>query len=192
MGKFYGIRKTNDEILKILYDDGLMDIEIATAFNTDSGTIAKRRNILGLKTKYKRGFAGRVKLIDNEILKILYDEGLSDTEISTVWGVGIDAICHARKTLHLKVKKHPYNAYDFKIYKKNCIDCNVEFEANYKHTKRCKECKDIKQQIYFNIKYLRGTYAKIKDTNPTLAKALKEEMKILDGDEFTEMALDGI
>ena len=81
--------------------------------------------------------------------------------------------------------------------KRKCLECGKEFMANSGKHKYCHNpC--ISPKMRFNsikYKYILGTrsvFAKTKKDFPELAQKLRNEMMAEEGDEFTEMVLDGI
>lgn len=86
------------------------------------------------------------------------------------------------------------------IWKKKtriCECCGKEFIANSPPHRYCHNpC--LSPKTYFRVvKYkhiigVRSAFLKCKERNPELARHLKEKMREEEGEEFTEMALDGL
>jgi hypothetical protein len=80
---------------------------------------------------------------------------------------------------------------------RKCRECGKEFIANSPGHWWCHNpCVSPNRRFYISRYYhivgIRYLYEKMKKRNPALAKKVKEEMVEEEGEEFTEMVLDGM
>lgn len=114
----------------------------------------------------------------------LYMKGLNDREISELCGVSTSTISHWRNRKHL-----PPNLYK---REKSCVDCGKKFIARSPKAIRCKECRKIKESIFFTLREVRRLYRELSRVSPEKAIELYREMLREEGGKFTELALDGL
>ena len=74
----------------------------------------------------------------------------------------------------------------------SCHRCGDMFETSNSRRKYCDECRDTIHYEYHTINRLRGNFLELCHHDIKKAEALVKEMKAEEGEEFTEMALDGI
>jgi intein-encoded DNA endonuclease-like protein len=92
-------KKTENELIYVLYSQGLYDTEIARFLGVDSSTICRKRMKLGLPSNYG------IK-VDAEKLKELYKLGLNDAQIAARLGVPRFVIKYRRRKMGLKANRN--------------------------------------------------------------------------------------
>jgi hypothetical protein len=75
---------------------------------------------------------------------------------------------------------------------KTCIDCGVEFLNQWSNARRCRECKNVLAQCYFAIRRIRSEINTKSIVTPTEARGIVEDMLKEEGQEFTELMVNGM
>jgi len=125
-------KKFSDSELKKLYEQGLIDREIAEKLGVSKGAVWERRNSLGLPPN------GRKKFSDSEF-KELYEEGLNDYEIGEKLGVSRSAVRNRRNSLDLPPNGREYNS---EWNKGKVIQKLKEISEDLGHSPTLKEVED--------------------------------------------------
>lgn len=136
------------------------------------------------------------KIINDEIAMILYQDGLNDTEIATVFNCYIGSIAHWRKKHKLS---HNYNRSDYKrVFKtQTCLRCKKPFKPKSGNQQYCNNpCLSPKtwenRRRFYLIRNIRHDFSKLVKSNPLKAKQLKDKMIQEEGKDFMDFALNGV
>lgn len=112
-------------------------------------------------------------------IKELYQTGLTGENIALTMNISPQQVYDIIRNLDLKREI-------------TCIDCGKKIIGRSAKTLRCFECRQIKIQTYYQIKYLRSAFFKVLKMNPDLADRLVHELIEAEGLDFVKLALGDI
>lgn len=187
-----------------LYNQGLNDVEIATQLGLTHEAIFAWRKSRDLLPN-GRTDSRRLVLVNEDKIRLLYNQGLNDSEIGREIGCERYTITYWRRAHGLSPNFRVKKNMPLILQQKICPVCKNEF------TKRapnqiycCPECREVAEQassrqngFEYTIKHnaiasLRRSYYKLLSSNPAKALEMKKIMEEEEGPEFTALALDGI
>lgn len=126
---------------------------------------------------------------ENEILapiiKNLHEKGMTDKEMAEILDCERGKVQYIRRKV-LDIDPNP------NTFPKVCIECGKPYVAQRRASTKCESCRNVRAQKYFAICNMRSQFAQLCETNPERALEIYEEMKKIEGGNFTETALDGI
>jgi len=199
-------KKINPGEIHALFKKGLSNIEIARRMSMPPQTVSYWKKKLHIPMRHRKNF---MEGMTPEILGFfltLYHAGFSDRRIAQVLGVGYYKVRVLRFSVFrlppsYGVWYRPYSGWanslgvddGWRHQEKKCGRCGRVFiTENVPWQRYCGDCKEISRKISTEIQAIRRKYNILKKFDPAEARELSHRMAREEGEEFTELALDGL
>jgi len=192
--------------IRALFKKGLSNIEIARRMKVTPNTVINWKKKLHIPVRPHIIFMESITPGTLGFFLTLYHAGFSDRRIAQVLGIGNHKVRVLRSSVFglppIYRRGYPPNSGwvhslgmddGWRHQEKKCGRCGRVFiTENVPWQRYCGDCKEISRKISKEITAIRRKYNILKKFDPAEAQELSHRMAREEGEEFTELALDGL